>query len=205
MISDEVPAASTPVRDSPVRSARDRGVLYHTSVLRSDDVPCGEEFDHHVPRVRGPDRGDDASGCLPCGLHLPHLRRGPPADAGRLLCLLLLRIGPVPLEAGREMSAAGPRSSRADPPIQMVGEGGPAPGIAVPDRSGQRRGDSTGDAPDGLISTSMPSCAAPMCYWPRMSSGSAPRSLSIPGEISAQIRSVRYQSATSSISDCVTP
>ena len=58
---------------------------------------------HYLPHVRASGDRDNARGRLPVLLQLQGLRRTAQAQAGRLLRVLLLWLGGVPADAGREL------------------------------------------------------------------------------------------------------
>src|SRR5215510_3655361 len=65
------------------------------------DVVCfwnahDRRIDRHVPDLRASVCRAHAGECLPNLVYLPRMRRGPSAAARRLLCVLLLWVGPLP-------------------------------------------------------------------------------------------------------------
>lgn len=68
-------------------------------------MPCGGAddpgIDADVSGLSSPDDRDHADRCLPVLLRVRGLRRVTAPEAGRLLCVLLVRLGGVPAETGR--------------------------------------------------------------------------------------------------------
>ena len=58
------------------------------------------DIDDHLPALRGGETGDDADRRLPVLLYLQWLWREAATEAGRLLRVLLLRLGAVPADPG---------------------------------------------------------------------------------------------------------
>src|SRR5262249_55868620 len=78
-------------------------IAVETLSRRPDD---SREYDH-LPALRPRGRRDHAARRLPVLLRLPRVRRTLEAAAGRLLRLLLLRLGPLPAEASGRMRLPG--------------------------------------------------------------------------------------------------
>jgi len=56
---------------------------------------------HHLPTLRNGTIGNHADGCLPVFLRVHRLRHAAAPESGRLLRVLLVRLGAVPADAGR--------------------------------------------------------------------------------------------------------
>src|SRR5262249_47706247 len=76
----------------------------------------GERVDNHVPAVWQAESGTDARRRLPVLLRVPRLPSAAEAEARGLLRVLLVRLGQVPADAGKERSAVNLLVGGSNPP-----------------------------------------------------------------------------------------